>query len=114
MEELKQLLSIAYSQTDSYPKALANFMFREIIEDAHAKYNISDEDMREMCKTAVNRAALYIALARDLDPVYLRAFAVYAAPCTGWDDAEETEEIRRQMDLIAECVKILENKADRA
>ena len=107
MEILKQMLTLAYSQTDCYPKALANFMFREIIEDAHAKYNISDEDMREMCKTAVNRAALYIAIARHCDPIYLSAFAIYAAECTGWDDAEQTEEIERQMDLIDECVKTL-------
>ena len=106
MEEIKMLLSAAYSQTDSYPKALANFMFREIIEDAHTKYGISDEDMREMCKKAVDRAALYIAL-REMDPVFLRAFAIYAAPCHGWDDAEATEEIGRQMDLIAKCARIL-------
>ena len=97
MDEIKWMLAAAYSQTDSYPKALANFMFREIIEDAHAKYNISDEDMREMCKKAVNRAALYIAIACHCDPIYLRAFAIYAAECTGWDDAEETEEIRQQI-----------------
>lgn len=108
MEILKLMLTKGLSQTDSYPKALANFMFREIIEDAHAKYNISDEDMREMCKTAVNRAALYIAIARHCDPVYMQAFAIHAADCTGWDDAEQTEEIERQMDLIAECVKVLE------
>ena len=101
------MLSLAYSQTDSYPKALANFMFREIIEDAHAKYNISDEDMREMCKMAVNRAALYIALATHCEPVYLRAFAIHAADCTGWDDAEQTEDIEQQMDLISACVKVL-------
>lgn len=106
-QEIKMMMSLAYSRTDAYPKALAYFMFREIIEDAHAKYNISDEDMKAMCKMAVNRAALYIALARDPDPIYLRAFAVNAAMCTGWDDAEQTEDIEREMDLIAECVRIL-------
>ncbi|MBQ6416825.1 MAG: hypothetical protein IJJ65_11320, partial [Butyrivibrio sp.] len=35
-----------------WPKALANYMFREIIEDAHVKYGISQEDMKEMNKKA--------------------------------------------------------------
>ena len=109
MDALKLMLMNGLSQSDSYPKALANFMFREIIEDAHAKYNISDEDIREMCKTAVNRAALYIAIARHCDPVYMQAFAIHAADCTGWDDAEQTEEIEREMDMIAECVKALDS-----
>ena len=107
--EIEMAMALAYSQTDAYPKALAYYMFREIIEDAHAKYNISDEDMKEMCKMAVNRAALYIALARHPDPIHLRAFAINAAMCTGWDDAEQTEDIERDMDLLAECVKILKS-----
>ena len=107
MKEIEMMLSLAYSQTDSFPKALANFMFREIIEDAHEKYNISDEDMRKMCKMAVDRAALYIALNQHPDPLVRRALAVYAAPCAGWDDAEETEDIEQQMDLIAACVNVL-------
>ena len=105
---IKQLLEHAYSQSDSYPKALANYMFREIIEDAHAKYRISDDDMRDMCKKAVDRAALYIALACDPDPILLRAFAIYASPCDGWDDAEKTEEIEKHIELIRECVRILQ------
>jgi hypothetical protein len=31
----KMMLCTAMSQGDVYPKAIANFMFREIIEDAH-------------------------------------------------------------------------------
>lgn len=107
MEDIKWMLTQAYSQTDSYPKALANYMFREIIEDAHAKYHISNEDIREMCKKAVNRAALYITLATSDDPALLRAFAIYASPCAEWDDAEVTEEIEQQVELLAECVKVL-------
>ena len=113
MDALKLMLMNGLSQSDSYPKALANFMFREIIEDAHAKYNISDEDMKEMCKTAVNRAALYIAIARHCDPIYMKAFAIYAAGCTDWDDAEQTEEIERQMAMIEECIEVLERGEER-
>ena len=36
-------------------KATANFLFEEIIEDAHAEYYISQDEIREMCKDAVDR-----------------------------------------------------------
>lgn len=36
--------------------ALANYLFREVIEDAHVTYNISQKDMKAMCKDTVNRA----------------------------------------------------------
>jgi hypothetical protein len=106
---IEQMMMVAFSQTDSYPKALANFIFRDIVEDVHAKYSISDEDMKEMCKKAVDRAALYITFARNPDPIYLKAFAVHAAGCTGWDDAEQTEDIEKQMDFMAECIKVLQH-----
>lgn len=61
----KNMLLAALTQKDVYPKALANFMFREIIEDAHTKYHIAQEDMKVMCKEAVNRAALFIAIQTD-------------------------------------------------
>lgn len=56
------MLIAAYAQKDVFPKALASFMFREIIEDAHVKYNISQEDMKAICKEAMNRAAAFIAI----------------------------------------------------
>ncbi len=107
-DTVKLLLQAALTQSDAYPKALANFLFREIIEDAHTKYNISQEDMRRMCKQAVNRAALYIAHTRSKRPHTMQAFAIHAAECTDWDDAEITEEIEREMDLIAIAEQMLD------
>ncbi len=107
-DTVKLLLQAALTQSDAYPKALANFLFREIIEDAHTKYNISQEDMRRMCKQAVNRAALYIAHTRSKRPHTMQAFAIHAAECTDWDDAEMTEEIEREMDLIAIAEQMLD------
>lgn len=46
-------------------KAIANFVFREVIEDAHTKYNISQDDMRDMCKEAVNRSAVLEQMFND-------------------------------------------------
>lgn len=106
-DTVKLLLQAGLTQSDAYPKALANFLFREIIEDAHTKYNISQEDMRRMCKQAVNRAALYIAHTRSKRPHTMQAFAIHAAECSEWDDAEITEEIERELDLIVIAEKIL-------
>lgn len=39
-------------------KALANFLHREIIEDYHVKYNISQKDMEIMNRKAVDRAKI--------------------------------------------------------
>ena len=50
------------SKPEYAAKALANFIFREVIEDAHTKYNISQEDIREMCKNAVNNAQFCLEL----------------------------------------------------
>lgn len=110
-DTVKLLLQAALTQSDAYPKALANFLFREVIEEAHTKYNISQEDMRAMCKQAVNRAALYIAHTRSKRAHTMQAFAIHAAECIDWDDAEITDEIEREMDLIAIAEQIL-NRLD--
>lgn len=76
-DDLKSYLTVAMKQSDAYYKALANFMFRELIEDAHAKYNISDEDMKDMCKKAVNRAMFYVNSQRSGDKAKMDAFLIY-------------------------------------
>ena len=108
-DTVKLLLQAGLTQSDAYPKALANFLFREVIEEAHARYNISQEDMRAMCKQAVNRAALYIAHTRSNRPHTMQAFAMHAAGCNEWDDAEITDEIEREMDLIAIAERFLDS-----
>lgn len=50
---IKFMLNAALIQSDVYHKSLANFLFQELIEDAHVKYNISQEDMKTMCKRAL-------------------------------------------------------------
>ena len=81
----KQMYEVALKQNDVYAKAIANFIFREVIEDAHAKYNISQEDMKKMCKNAVDRAALFLTIqGTDL----YKAYAVYSLPALEWEDAD--------------------------
>lgn len=60
-------------------------MFREIIEDAHSKCNISQEDMKAMNKEAVNRAMLFLTIKSD--PDMYRAFAIEALGCEEWDES---------------------------
>ena len=47
----KAFLAVAKAQNGTYAKALANYLFREIIEDAHEKYSSSQDDMEEMCRS---------------------------------------------------------------
>ena len=106
-DDLKPYLTVAMKQSDAQYKALANFMFRELIEDAHAKYNISDEDMKDMCKKAVNRAMLYVNSQRSGDKAKMDAFLIYALYGLDWDDAEVTEDVIKQSDLLKCCEDIL-------
>lgn len=101
----KNMLIAALSQKDVYPKALANFMFREIIEDAHSKYNISQEDMKAMNKEAVNRAMLFLTIKSD--PDMYRAFAIEALGCEKWDESEMTEELYDRMAKMMKMFKEL-------
>ncbi|NCD04001.1 MAG: hypothetical protein EOM00_13615 [Clostridia bacterium] len=101
----KNMLIAALSQKDVYPKALANFMFREIIEDAHSKYNISQEDMKAMNKEAVNRAMLFLTIKSD--PDMYRAFAIEALGCEEWDESEMTEELYDRMAKMMKMFKEL-------
>jgi len=52
----------AIVRPDTQAKAMVNFLFREIIEDAHSKYNIPQDEMQEMCRKAMNRAQFLIDL----------------------------------------------------
>lgn len=48
-----------------FAKALAYFLYREVVEDAHSDYNISQEDMFAMNTKSVNRAKLLVDILDD-------------------------------------------------
>ena len=70
-------------------------MFRQVIEDAHSKYHISDEDIKVMCKDAVNHAAAFLDIANN--PDMYRGFLIYAINGIHWDDAEVTDHLEMEM-----------------
>ena len=92
------MLNTAFGMNDTYAKALASYLFREVIEDAHVKYNISQADMKDMRKMAVNRAALFLSI-KDDSNLY-RAFAIHALEGFEWDDAEETEDTKHELETL--------------
>ncbi len=96
-DPMKVLLDGALKISEWESKALAGFLFREVIEDAHVKYNISQEDMKVMCKDAVNRAAMFLKIkGTDL----YRAFAIHALEGFEWDDPEETDFLKETIELL--------------
>ncbi len=105
---VEEFIISANSQSHVYPKALANFLFREIIEDAHCKYNISQEDMKAMCKQAVNRAAVFLTVMSE--PDMYKAFSIYSIVGINWDDPEMTNDLSILLDLLATWGKELNQK----
>lgn len=105
MEFELQLYNLATKQSGYQAISLANFLFRGIIENAHSKYNISQNDMQAMCRNAVNRAALYLELQKEgLSDV----FSIYSIPELNWDapdtDTLEAQNIRKTLTEIKERI----------
>jgi len=73
-------------------KALAYFI-REVIEDAHSKYNISQDEMMAMNKKAVNRAAAFLGCIGD-DELLASVIRLLSLETTGWDNPKETADTK--------------------
>ncbi|MDO4301767.1 MAG: hypothetical protein Q4D26_10300 [Clostridia bacterium] len=97
----KSFLELGLSQNNAHAKSLAYFLFREVIEDVHSKYNISNGDMKEMCKNAVDRAAFFLNHIVN-DPKLYKSFAIFAVYCSKWDNPEETEYTNNLLQLLKE------------
>lgn len=87
---LSAMLQKGERMEDLLPKALSAFLFREVIEDVHSKYNISQEEMMRMNKEVCNRAKLFVDEIMP-DPVMQMAFMVEAIQCNDWDAPEITK-----------------------
>ena len=96
-DTLKMMYERALQHNDVYSKALANFVFIQVIETAHVKYNISQENIKQMCKDAVNRAAIFLSTQEDED--LYKAFAIEAIHCIEWDDPEIPENLTGEIEM---------------
>lgn len=107
----QQLYIRSLEDNDALAKSLANYMFREVIEEAHGKYNISQEDIKAMSKNAVNRAAAF--LEKIDDAVYRKALTAYSYSTKQWDspDDKQVELYSKLFTVIAEEISALEEKA---
>ena len=83
-------------------KAIANFLFREIIEDAHAKYNIPQDEIREMCKEAVDRAAVLEQVLGD--EKLKKTLVLYRYSSLEWD-APDSDKVQAKLQDFAEMAK---------
>ncbi len=99
----EKIYHVAVSRGHADAKALAYFLFREVIEEVHAKYNISQEDIKAMNKRACNRAALYLSLSEKEK----EAFKIEAIECDNWDPPECTDEIISQREFYQNIAKFL-------
>ena len=82
-----------------FAKALAYYLYREVVEDAHSDYNISQEDMFAMNTKSVNRAKLLVDILDD--EKLLNAFILlYSLPVRNEWNPTETEEVTEIANLI--------------
>ena len=82
-------------------KSLAYFLFREVVEEIHSKYNIPDEEMMALNKKVFNRAAFLTDHVLS-NPDMRTAFAINAIYCTEWDDPEMTEDLVKYQEVYSE------------
>ena len=87
---------------NALPRALAGFMFREIIEDACVKYGISEEDKKEMCQNALDRAAAIVGVLDCIDPIQPLTLLNYYPE---YRDAPDEAQVNRFMDMLSEAEK---------
>lgn len=91
-----------------FSKALANFLFRELIEDLHVKYEISQQDIKKYNKMAVDRSALFIEILKD--PDLLNAFInVYSLSTSEWDKPENNKNIKEIKNMLTGVSERLKN-----
>ena len=89
-------------------KSLAYFVFREIIEDVHSKYNISQDEMKAMNQKAVNRAAAFLSCIGN-DDLLAALIQMLSLETTGWDNPKKTADTKEQLKLAEEFAQTLQS-----
>lgn len=96
-----QMLDKVAGDKNAMAKALAYFLFREVVEDIHSEGRITDAEMMQLNKTVLNRAA-YVTDHILTSPDMRNAFKIEAIECTGWDDPEMTEDLVAKDKILSE------------
>ena len=87
-------------------KSLAYFIFREVIENVHSKYNIAQKEMMVMNKKAVNRAAAFLGCIGN-DELLSSLVQMLSLETTGWDNPKETADTKRFLEMASELASEL-------
>jgi len=94
-------------------KALAYLVFREVIEDVHAEYNISQDEMKAMNKRAVNRAAMFLECLED-EERFASLVSLLSLETTEWDNPKETADTKRFLQFTEEWAEELRKIKDKS
>jgi len=94
-------------------KALAYLVFREVIEDVHAEYNISQDEMKAMNKRAVNRAAMFLECLED-EERFASLVSLLSLGTTEWDNPKETADTKRFLQFAEEWAEELRKIKDKS
>ena len=112
MDDFTRTLVIkALADKDSFAKALAHYMFREIVEDIHSEGKITDEEMDLLNREACNRAGLfgdYIMKDENL----MKAFLIESNMASYFDPPVMTEDLEKRKALYDEIAEDLEKRGD--
>lgn len=112
MDDFTTALMIkALNDKDSFAKALAHFMFREIVEDIHAEGKITDAELEQLNREACNRAGFfgdYIMKDENL----LKAFRIESNESSYFDPPVMTEELKKRKVFYDEIAEDLEKRGD--
>ena len=95
---ISDFLNQALNDEYSLAKALAHFMFREIVEDIHAENRITDEEMEQLSRDACNRASLFVNHIMN-DPDMRLAFSTESMFAREWDPPIMTDELNMRLEL---------------
>ena len=107
MDDITEIF-LQQSLNDEYalPKALAHFIFREIVEDIHADNRITDAEMEQLNREACNRAGLFVSYIMN-DPDMRNAFTIESMMSRDWDPPIMTENLSVRLQLFKDIASDL-------
>ena len=106
---LMNFVAVANNDKDALAKAIAHFMFRELVEDIHADNRITDQEMKDLNREACNRASLLINHILN-DDYISTAFKLESVMCSDWDSPVMTDELNQRLQLYSDIASDLKKQ----